>query len=254
MSEPEQSAVPTAAMLVIGDEILSGRTQDSNFAYLAKFLAALGIDLREGRIVADDEAGIVAAITALRARYDYVFTSGGIGPTHDDITTDAVAKAFSTPVSVHPEAFAQLAGRYAPGEFTPARQRMARIPEGALLIRNSVSVAPGFQLANVFVMAGVPMIFRAMLEDVAPRLRRGSLVRAVTIRASVGEGRIADALRALQGNHKDVVIGSYPYFREDGYGVQLVARGRNLAAVEAAAMAIELMLVEAGVASERLSG
>ena len=254
MSDPEQSPAPSAAMLVIGDEILSGRTQDSNFAYLAKFLAALGIDLREGRIVADDEAGIIAAITALRGSYDYVFTSGGIGPTHDDITTDAVAKAFATPVSVHPEAFARLAERYAPGEFTPARQRMARIPEGAHLIRNAVSVAPGFQLANVFVMAGVPMVFRAMLEDVAPRLRRGALVRAVTIRASIGEGRIADALRALQGEHKDVVIGSYPYFREDGYGVQLVARGRNLAAVEAAAVAIERMLIAAGAAGERLNG
>ncbi|MDE2467150.1 MAG: competence/damage-inducible protein A [Alphaproteobacteria bacterium] len=254
MSNPEQNEVPTAAMLVIGDEILSGRTQDANFAYLARFLATLGIDLREGRIVADVEDAIVAAINALRTQYDYVFTSGGIGPTHDDITTDAVGKAFSAPVEVHPEAFARLSERYQPGEFNTARQRMARIPVGAHLIRNSVSVAPGFQLENVFVMAGVPMIFRAMLEDVAPRLRRGSLVGSVTIRARTGEGRIAEPLRALQKAHPEVVIGSYPYFLDEGYGVQLVVRGRNLAALEAAAQATEAMLRESGIDSERLSG
>ena len=169
MSEP----APTAAMLVIGDEILSGRTQDTNTNYLAKFLATLGIDLKEARVVGDVEVDIVAAVNALRARYTYVFTTGGIGPTHDDITADAIAKAFGVSIGYHPEALALIGARFKPGEFNEMRKRMARIPEGATLIRNSVSAAPGFEIGGVFVMAGVPMIMRAMLEDVAPRLKRG---------------------------------------------------------------------------------
>lgn len=252
---PEKHGViSTAGMLVIGDEILSGRTQDSNFAYLAKFLGTLGIDLKEGRFVPDIEAEIVAAVNALRARYTYVFTSGGIGPTHDDITADAMAAAFGVGIAFHPVAFAMLEARYPKGEFNDARKRMARIPHGGHLIRNSVSTAPGFQLDNVFVMAGVPMVFKAMLEDVAPRLSGGVPVVTATISARTGEGHIAAALTALQSDHRAVAIGSYPFYREDGYGVQLVVRGRDGTEVEAAALAIEAMLRALGVAPERLAG
>ncbi len=246
------SANPTAAMIVIGDEILSGRTQDTNFAYLAKFLGALGIDLKEGRFVPDVEDEIVAAVNALRARYTYVFTSGGIGPTHDDITADSIAAAFGVGIDFHPEAMAMLAARYQPGDFNDMRKRMARIPDSATLIANTVSTAPGFQIGNVFVMAGVPMIFKAMLEDVAPRLTRGVQVITATISARIAEGRMAAALAATQSDHKSVAIGSYPFYREDGFGVQLVVRGRDGAAVEAAAQAIEAAVRAQGVEPERL--
>jgi molybdenum cofactor synthesis domain-containing protein len=243
---------PTAAILVIGDEILSGRTQDTNLAHLAKFLAALGIDLAEARVVRDVEAEIVAAVNALRARYTYVFTTGGIGPTHDDITADAIAKAFGVGIDYHPDVLALLGARYKPGEFNEMRKRMARIPDGASLIKNSVSGAPGFQIGNVFVMAGVPMIMRAMLEDVAPRLARGAVVVSATISARIAEGRIAGPLARIQAEHKAVSIGSYPFYREDGAGVQLVVRGRDADKVEAAARAIEQALEVAGTASIRI--
>jgi molybdenum cofactor synthesis domain-containing protein len=243
MTEPTQ---PTAAVLVIGDEILSGRTQDTNLAHIAGFLGALGIDLCEARVVRDVEAEIVAAVNALRARYTYVFTTGGIGPTHDDVTADSVARAFGVGIDYHPEVLALLGARYKPGEFNEMRKRMARIPDGASLIRNSVSGAPGFQLGNVFVMAGVPMIMRAMLEDVEPRLARGRVVVAETISARIPEGRIAGPLARIQSEHKDVAIGSYPFYREDGSGVQLVVRGRDGTAVEAAARAVEMALIAEG--------
>ena len=249
--------IPTAAMIVIGDEILSGRTQDTNFAYLAKFLGALGIDLKEGRFVPDVQEEIVAAVNALRARYTYVFTSGGIGPTHDDITADAIAAAFGVGIDYHPEALAMLGARYKPGEFNEMRKRMARIPDTASLVTNTVSTAPGFQIGNVFVMAGVPMIFKAMLENVEPRLSRGALVVSATVSARIAEGRIAAALAKTQGDHKSVAIGSYPFYREDGFGVQLVVRGRDRDAVEAAALAIEAAVREDGCgarAPARISG
>ncbi|MGD0190239.1 MAG: molybdopterin-binding protein [Rhizomicrobium sp.] len=233
---------PTAAVLVIGDEILSGRTQDTNTAYIARFLAALGIDLVEARVVRDVEPDIVAAVNALRVRVTYVFTTGGIGPTHDDITADAIAKAFGTAIDYHPDVLALLGARYKPGEFNDMRKRMARIPDGASLIKNSVSGAPGFQLGNVFVMAGVPMIMRAMLEDVEPRLPRGAVVISRTVSARVAEGRIAASLARIQKEFDGIAIGSYPYYREDGSGVQLVVRGRDAALVDAAAAAIEQAL------------
>jgi len=248
----ETADTVTAAMLVIGDEILSGRTQDSNFAYIARFLGALGIDLCEGRIVPDIEDEIVAAVNALRARYTYVFTSGGIGPTHDDITADAIAKAFGVGISHHAEAMALLGARYKPGEFNEMRQRMARLPHTASLIRNSVSTAPGFQIGNVFVMAGVPMVFQAMLEDVVPRLTRGAQVLSATVSARVAEGRIAAALARVQDAHKSVAIGSYPFYREDGFGVQMVVRGRDADAVESAARAVEETVRAEGAEPERL--
>jgi len=241
----------SAAMLAIGDEILSGRTQDTNSNYLAKFLGALGIDLKEIRVVGDEEGEIAAALNALRARYDMVFTCGGIGPTHDDITADAVARAFGVDIGHHPQAMALLAARYAPGEFNVMRQRMARIPEGAELVVNPVSVAPGFHIGNVFVLAGVPAVFRAMLETVAPGLPRGVAVTAVTVEARVPEGQIAEALAALQKASPQVAIGSYPAWRDGGPAVQLVARGRDAAAVQSVARAIEQLLAEHGAISRR---
>jgi molybdenum cofactor synthesis domain-containing protein len=242
----------SAAVLVIGDEILSGRTQDTNLAYLAKFLTAIGIDLREARVVPDVEAEIVAAVNLLRERYTYVFTTGGIGPTHDDITADSIAKAFGVGIDFHPEALAMLGARYKPGEFNDMRKRMARIPAGASLIRNSVSTAPGFHIGNVFVMAGVPMIMRAMMEDVAPKLRRGTVVTTATISARIPEGRIAAALAQIQADHKTVAIGSYPFYAQDGFGVQLVVRGGDPADVEAVAQHIEAAVRAEGLEPTRI--
>ncbi|HSZ74233.1 MAG TPA: molybdopterin-binding protein [Rhizomicrobium sp.] len=243
----------TAAVLVIGDEILSGRTQDTNTNYIAKFLGTLGIDLREARVVPDVEAEIVAALNALRTRYTYVFTTGGIGPTHDDITSDSIAKAFGVGIDYHPEALALLGARYKnPADFNESRKRMARVPDGADLIRNSVSIAPGFRIGNVFVMAGVPAIMRAMLENLMPHLERGAVVHAITISTRLPEGRIAAALGRIQESFPDVAIGSYPFYREEGFGVQLVARGRDSGSVEGAAKAIETMLEGEGDRPERL--
>jgi molybdenum cofactor synthesis domain-containing protein len=242
----------TAAMLVIGDEILSGRTQDSNSNYVARQLATLGIDLREIRVVGDEEAEIVAALNALRARYDFIFTTGGIGPTHDDITADAVARAFGVGIGYHPEAYAALEARYAKGEFNDARKRMARIPDGASLIKNSASVAPGFQIGNVFVMAGVPMVMRAMMEEIVTRLPRGVPVQSVTISAELPEGAIAQGLAEIQKTQPQTAIGSYPWYRDGRYGAQLVARSRDADAVEAAAKAIEAMIVQLGAVPERI--
>jgi molybdenum cofactor synthesis domain-containing protein len=243
---------PTAAVLLIGDEILSGRTQDANLAYIATFLGPYGIDVMEARVVHDVEEDIAAALNALRQRFTYVFTTGGIGPTHDDITADAVGRAFGVPVDYDADALALLAARYRPGEFNEMRRRMARIPKGATLIRNSVSTAPGFQIENVFVLAGVPMIMRAMLEDVGPRLTRGRVVVSRTISARVGEGRIAARLAQIQREHPTVAIGSYPFFAESGSGVNLVVRGRADEAVETATRAIESTLRDEGAACDRI--
>lgn len=245
----------TAAVLVIGDEILSGRTQDTNSSYIARFLGALGIDLREVRVVSDVEDEIVAALNALRARYTLVFTTGGIGPTHDDITADAVARAFGVDIGYHPEAYALLEARYPPGEFNDMRKRMARIPHGGRLVPNRVSVAPGFHIGNVYVLAGVPMVMRAMMEALAPDLPRGQSVHAVTVEADVAEGLIAPGLAEVQKSHKDVAIGSYPFYREGApkpFGAQLVVRGRDAAAVEAAVAAVEQMLAALGAAPQRV--
>jgi molybdenum cofactor synthesis domain-containing protein len=248
----------TAAALVIGDEILSGRTQDVNVGTIARFLAELGIDLAEARFVPDVEAEIVAAVNALRAKYTYVFTTGGIGPTHDDITADAIGLAFGLAVEHHPEAMRLLAARYAPGEFNEMRQRMARVPRGASLIKNPISVAPGFQVENVFVMAGVPKIMQAMLEDVRPRLATGRLVLSRSLTVRLPEGRIAADLAAIQERHRDVSIGSYPFFGDAGpkpgaghsAGTTLVVRGRNGVEVEAAAGEIAALARSLGVEPE----
>jgi molybdenum cofactor synthesis domain-containing protein len=248
---PEQANI-TAAVMVIGDEILSGRTQDTNTSHIARFLGAFGIDLREVRVVPDIEDEIVAALNALRMRYTYVFTTGGIGPTHDDITADAVAKAFGVGIDHHPEAMAIMAARYKnPDDFNEMRKRMARIPDTATLIQNRVSGAPGFQIENVFVMAGVPSVMKAMLEELAPRLKRGAVVHVATVEAQISEGQIAAALAAVQTRYKTVSIGSYPFYRNAAPGTQLVVRGRDQEAVETAATAIELAVRSQGVEPSR---
>jgi molybdenum cofactor synthesis domain-containing protein len=243
-----------AAILVIGDEILSGRTQDTNSRHIARVLGALGIGVAEIRVVGDVQEQIVAALNALRSSHDLVFTTGGIGPTHDDITADAVAKAFGVGIGYHPQAYRMLEARYAPGQFNTARQRMARIPHGAALIPNPVSVAPGFRLANVYVMAGVPAVMQAMLEQLVPELPHEAPTVSITIAANVAEGIVAAGLAAIQEGAGDVAIGSYPFYGAQGPGVELVARGQDAQAVERAAAAIEAHLRELGVAAQRADG
>ncbi|MGH6991393.1 MAG: competence/damage-inducible protein A, partial [Stellaceae bacterium] len=222
----------TAAVLVIGDEILSGRTQDTNLNFIAKYLATYGVDLAEARIVGDIRQEIIAALNVLRARYDYVITTGGIGPTHDDITADCVAEAFGVKLYEHPEIIEMMATRWR-GELNAARRRMARVPEGGSLVRNSVQGPPGFQIGNVFVLAGVPMVMRGMMDDVVPRLRTGAVVVSRTVRVEgAGEGVIAEPLEALAKANPELSIGSYPFFGPQGYGANLVVRGRDPAAVE----------------------
>lgn len=245
-----QAPAPTAAVLIIGDEILSGRTADTNLNTLARFLAALGIDLLEARTVGDREDQIVDALNALRHAHDYVFTTGGIGPTHDDITADCVAMAFGVGIDEHPEALAILERRYG-DELNAARRRMARIPDGGVLIANPVTDAPGFQVDNVFVMAGVPKIMTAMLEDVAPRLRTGAVVHARTLRVTgVGEGAVAATLSNAAKANRDLSFGSYPFGAgtQGEIGTNLVVRGRDPSAVDAAVSALADRLTAEGVA------
>jgi molybdenum cofactor synthesis domain-containing protein len=232
---------PTAAMLTIGDEILSGRTRDSNMPHLAAALTAKGIALREARTVLDDMAAIVAAVNELRARYTHVFTSGGIGPTHDDITADAVAAAFGVPIGVREDARAILASHYADParDLNPARLRMARIPEGATLIDNPVSKAPGFSIGNVHVMAGVPAVFEAMVAGLLPRLTGGRPLLSETLRVDRPEGEIAGPLRLVAEAHPDVTIGCYPFSREGRLGANLVARSDDPTALAGAVAALE---------------
>jgi molybdenum cofactor synthesis domain-containing protein len=238
----EPDTAPTAAVLIIGNEILSGRIQDANLPWLAGRLVELGIRLREARVVADVEGEIVAAVRALSERYTYVFTTGGIGPTHDDITADSIAKAFGRRVIEDPEAARRLTERYGTGNLTPSRLRMARIPEGAALVDNIVSAAPGFRVDNVFVMAGVPAIMRAMFDWLAPSLVGGARMLQRTVNCALGEGILAGPLAAIQDRHPDVEIGSYPYFRSGSFGVSLVARATDAAVLETTVGEIAAMI------------
>jgi molybdenum cofactor synthesis domain-containing protein len=235
---------PTAAILVIGDEILSGRTKDKNIGFIADTLTDIGIDLEEVRIVADREAAIVEAIRALSERYDFVLTSGGIGPTHDDITADSVAKAFGVPIDVDPRAAELLIAFWQGRGIEPneSRMRMARIPEGAALIPNSVSVAPGFRIRNVFVMAGVPAILQAMMDEVVKVLPASRPVFSETIEAHRPEGDVALPAREVQAGHPEVRIGSYPYHDGERFTTRLVLRSRDAAALAAAKAAMEAAL------------
>ena len=239
---------PTAAMLVIGDEILSGRTRDSNLHHLAGELTRHGLRLVEARVVADDHDAIVAAVNALRARVDHLFTSGGIGPTHDDITADAVAAAFGVPIGVREDARALLAAHYARAglEFNAARQRMARIPDGAALIDNPISAAPGFTLGNVHVMAGVPAIFEAMVASVLATIAGGAPLLSQSLQVNKGEGEIAEAFGALAADFPDLSMGSYPFIRNGAHGTNLVIRGTDGGRLDAAMLRLSALFGTAG--------
>jgi molybdenum cofactor synthesis domain-containing protein len=237
----------TAAVLVIGDEILSGRTKDRNLGYIAEYLAKIGVDVREARVVPDVENEIVAAVNALRGRYDYVVTTGGIGPTHDDITADSVGRAFGVPVGEDPRAIAIMLERYAPADLTPARRRMARIPEGADLIENPISRAPGFRIGNVYVLAGVPAVMQAMLDFAAKTMKTGAVMLVETIAAgSLPEGLYGEPLAAIATAHPNAAIGSYPSFKDGRFNNQIVVRGKDEEAVAAARRAVEAMVAELG--------
>lgn len=239
------SELVTAAILVIGDEILSGRTKDKNIGYIADYLTAIGVDLKEVRVVSDDETAIVAALNALRSTYTYVFTTGGIGPTHDDITADCIAKAFGVTIDYDPRAVAILEERMAKtgNVMNEARMRMTRIPKGADLVLNKVSGAPGFWIGNVIVMAGVPSIMQAMLDEVGPKLKTGTKLISETIRADAKEGDVGTELGAVARLHPDAIIGSYPFFDEKlGPNTNIVVRSRDAAKLGEAKAAVEAML------------
>ncbi len=226
---------PTACLLVIGNEVLSGRTQDANIRFLATGLGALGIPLREVRVIPDVPRTIIDTVNEVRAKFDYVFTTGGIGPTHDDITSECVAAAFGVPWEPHPEAWARMERSYPPGGFNAARQRMATMPRGATLINNALSVAPGFQISNVYVMAGVPRVMQSMFEWLAPRLRGGPKIEMRAVHAiGLPEGVIAEGLGAIQAKYPQIDLGSYPFYKPGGNGVALVAKGTDVAAADAA--------------------
>ena len=245
MTGAAESEIVTAALLVIGDEILSGRTKDKNIGYVAEYLTNIGIDLKEVRVVPDEELEIVAALNALRARYDYVFTTGGIGPTHDDITADAVAKAFGVPIDYDPRVVEILRARLAQtgGVMNEARMRMARLPAGAELVLNKISAAPGFRIGNVIVMAGIPQVMQAMLEYVTPQLKTGAKMLSETVRADCREGDIGTELGAIAAAHPGVVIGSYPFMDEKrAANAHVVMRSRDSQKLAAAKAAVEAML------------
>ena len=237
------ASIPTAAVLLIGDEILSGRTKDKNLGFIADYLAVLGIDLKEARVVADAEDDIIAAVNALRARYTYVFTTGGIGPTHDDITADSVAKAFGVAIGHDPKAVDILLAYFKEigREPNEARMRMARLPKGAVLIENPVSKAPGFQMENVFVMAGVPRIMQAMIDVISPRLAKGVVMLSRAVEFHGGEGDIAKPLSEIQNRFPAVVIGSYPFQAPDGFATNLVLRSRDGLALDQALDAVQAL-------------
>jgi molybdenum cofactor synthesis domain-containing protein len=243
MSEPR---IVTAAVLVIGNEILSGRTKDANLNYIATELSAIGVRLVEARVVADVPAAIVKAVNELRAAYDYVFTTGGIGPTHDDITSECVAKAFGVALIKDPRAVKLLTDHYGAADLTEARLRMAHVPEGATLVDNPVSIAPGFQIGNVFVLAGVPAICRAMFDGVKGRLVTGDKVLSATVSGYVGEGVIAKGLGELQARYPMLDVGSYPFFRQGKFGASFVVRGTDGAAVASAAEELRALIRSLG--------
>ena len=238
------SKTVTAALIIIGNEILSGRTRDENLQFLAENLNEAGVQLAECRVVRDIEAEIVAAVNECRTRFDYVFTTGGIGPTHDDITADSIAAAFDVAIDHHPEAVALLEAHYARTELelNQARMRMARIPDGGSLIDNPISTAPGFRIENVFVLAGVPVIMRAMFESLRHQLDGGAPVRSIAIAVHLAEGVMAPGLAELQGRYPEVDMGSYPFYREGRYGTSIVCRSTDEARLAGAADELRQMM------------
>ena len=238
---------PTACLLVIGNEVLSGRTQDANIVVIARGLGAIGIPLREVRVIPDVRNTIIATVNECRARFDQVLTTGGIGPTHDDITSECIAAAFGVPWVPHPVAWARMEAHYQPGEFNAARQRMATMPQGATLIENVISLAPGFTIGNVHVMAGVPRIMQAMLATLLPTLPGGVPVQSRAVHATgLLEGTIAAGLEAIQAEYPDLDLGSYPYYRAGGGGVSLVAKGTDPAQLEACIGAVTALIAGLG--------
>ena len=231
--------IVTACLVIIGNEILSGRTKDANLAHLGGRLNEAGIRLREARVIADDEAVIVATINQLRPAFDYVFTTGGIGPTHDDITAESIAKAFGVPLVIHPQARAILEAHYPPGQLNEGRLRMARTPEGASLILNAVSAAPGFRYENVFVMAGIPRVMQAMLETVLPQLSGGQPLESRQVTVFLAESILSPGLSSLQDRFPGIEIGSYPFERDGRFGVTVVLRAVESAQLEEAVKALK---------------
>ncbi len=241
----ESSAV-TACVLVIGNEILSGRTQDINLNHIALTLGSWGIQVREARVIPDLPEVIIEAINTSRAAYDYVFTTGGIGPTHDDITADCVAQAFNVPLIINEEIAALIRQRPAPADIMEARMRMARIPEGGGLVENLTGGPPGFYIENVYVMAGIPRVMQAMLATLEDKLRHGPVVRSRSVTAFLGESQIARALGMIQTRFPGVDLGSYPFFKNERYGTSLVMRGTDEAALDEMLEAVKTAIVAAG--------
>src|SRR3984957_6202280 len=238
---------PTACLLVIGNEVLSGRTPHPNIQFLATGLGNLGIPLREVRVIPDIQETIVATVNEVRKAFDYVFTTGGIGPTHDDITSECVAAAFGVPWEPHPVAWPRMEASYKPGEFNAARQRMGTMPRGATLIQNAISVAPGFQMENVYVMAGVPRVMQSMFEWLAPRLHGGARIESRAVHAiGLPEGVIAEGLGSIQLRYPNLDLGSYPFYRPSGNGVALVAKGPDASAAEAAIAEVTELITKLG--------
>jgi len=240
------SEAVTACVLIIGNEILSGRTQDINLQHIALTLGEWGIQVRESRVVPDIEAEIVSSLNAARAKYDYVFTTGGIGPTHDDITAECIAKAFDVPLITHPEIARMLQTRPAPPDIMEARMRMARVPQGAELVENTTGGPPGFCIGNVYVMAGIPRVMQAMLGSLDGKLKRGPVVRSRSVTAYLGESQIAQALGKIQDDFPGVDLGSYPFFRKERYGTSLVMRGTDEKALDAMLEAVKAAIIAHG--------
>lgn len=245
-SEKDASATVSAAVLIIGNEILSGRTQDTNLNHIATTIGAWGIQIHECRVVPDVEEEIVTAVNALRARYDYLFTTGGIGPTHDDITAVCIAKAFAVPVIEHPEIAALIRTREAPPDIMESRMLMARVPDGAGLIDNPTGGPPGFYMDNVYVMAGIPRVMQGMLSGLDGKLKRGVVVQSRSVSAYLGESQVAQALSAIQDRYNNVDLGSYPFARDGRYGTSLVARSSDPQLLDHVLSELEAMIREAG--------
>lgn len=241
-----KTAAPTACVLIIGNEILSGRTEDANLAFLGKRCDKLGIRLIEARVISDSEAAIVAHVNEARSRFDYVFTTGGIGPTHDDITAASIARAFNLKLERNPAAVAAMERYYEPGMLNTARLRMAEMPAGAVLIPNPVSGAPGFQLENVFVLPGVPSIMQAMFDGITDRLTGGPAILTESVTTNLAEGNLAADLGAIQERYVDVSIGSYPFFRRGSLGVNLVMRATDTDQLRGAVEEVRAMIVRLG--------
>ena len=244
----------TACVLIIGNEILSGRTQDTNLNHLATTLGAWGIQVREARTIPDVVDVIVSTVNTVREQFDYVFTTGGIGPTHDDITADCIAEAFGVPLIESPEISARIRSRPAPDDVMASRLRMARIPEGATLVDNPTGGPQGFCMGNVYVMAGIPLVMQAMLSSLEGKLERGDVVRSCSVTAHLGESQIAEALGVIQDRFEDIDIGSYPFFRNDRYGTSLVLRGTSADTLLRAMAEVKDAIVAAGAEPEDETG